>query len=166
MNLRTRHATSAVAAKARISKEVRLTEWASPVLLVSCHYLLSQLTIHNNKTNHRKQYWIAEHRKDSINSEAQYLWLLSWEEEGIGPRAMVSGIQHDGYVFVYRNNYLRLQLHRHIFHGQRDTDVTTCYLLVGAQVGSTEFSLPQELAYCGGGDTKENWHSYDGERIT
>ena len=45
------------------------------------------------------------------------------------------------------------------------TDIPTCYLLVGAWVGSTEFSLLQDLAYCGGGYIKEHWSSYDRRRI-
>ena len=50
-------------------------------------------------------------------------------------------------------------------HRQRSTDIPTCYLFVGALVGSTECSLPQELAYCGGGYIKEHWRSCDVGRI-
>ena len=39
-------------------------------------------------------------------------------------------------------------------HIQRDTDVPTCYVSVGTWVGYTECLLPQDIAYCGGGDSK------------
>ena len=47
-------------------------------------------------------------------------------------------------------------------NGQRATGVSTCYLLVGAWLGSTECSLLQELAYCRGRNKKEHWRSHDG----
>ena len=48
---------------------------------------------------------------------------------------------------------------------QRATDFPTCYLFIRAWVGSTECSLPQDLVYYEGGDTKEHWRSHDGESI-
>ena len=80
--------------------------------------------------------------------------ILNFHING-GPRLYASVVFQGYYTWSHHKN----------LHRQRSTDVPTCYLFVSAWVKSTEFSLPQELDYCGGGDIKKHWRSCDGGSI-
>ena len=93
------------------------------------------------------------------------LWSIAWinltdrrnisgfqaEKRRVSAQGQVSVVFQIDYTWSHHKNPNR----------KRATGVPKCYLFVGAWVRSTEFSRPQELAYCGGVDIKEHWRSYD-----